>query len=130
VTTLAVREIHAAGRGGPLNQEWFVVENVSDKPFNTAGCAVGVGKGTGRLKILGTVDPGFVIAPGERVRVVTGNPGKKAHGKPPEDGTKNYHLFSAEPLIVGPGTVIALVLRQLDVARGTFDPAAPGGVAA
>jgi hypothetical protein len=127
---LEIREIHAASKGAPLNDEWFIVENVSEKPFHTAGCTVGVARGSGRLRILGTIDPGFSIAPGERVRVVTGNPGKKAHGKPPEqDGVRNYHLFAMEPLIVGPGTVIAFILRQHEVMRGSFDPTAPSGVA-
>jgi hypothetical protein len=128
---LEIREIHATKKNGPLNEEWFVLENTTDKPFSTAGCAVGVTKGSGRLRLLGTLDPGFTIGPGERVRVITGNPGKKAHGKAPEqDGVRNYHLFNAEPLLSGPGSVIALVLRQHEVARATFDPDAKGGVAA
>jgi hypothetical protein len=129
---LAVREIKATGKKGPLNEEWFVVENVSDKPLSTAGCAIGVAKGTGRVRVLGTLDPGFSIAPGEKVRVVTGNPGRKSEGKPPETpGIRNYHLFHGEPLLAaGPGSTVALLLRQMEIARGTFDPAAPGGVSA
>ena len=129
--SLEIREIHAAGKSGPLNEEWFVVENTGDKPFSTAGCTVGLGKGGGRLRAVGTLDPGFMMAPGERVRVVTGNPGKKVHGKPPEtEGVKNYHLFQAEPILNGPGTVVALTLRQHEGARATFDPKAERGVTA
>jgi hypothetical protein len=128
---IAIREIHAAGKNGPLNEEWFIIENAGETPFSTAGCAIGTGKGSGRLHVVGTLDPGFTIAPGEKVRVVTGNPGKKQHGKPPEaDGVKNYHLFQVQPLLTGPGSSVALLLRQHEVARATFDPKAAGGVAA
>lgn len=128
---LAVRQIKTIAKKGPLNEEWFIVENVSDKPLSTAGCAIGVGKGPGRVRVLGTLDPGFSIAPGEKVRVVTGNPGKKSQGAPPDEpGVKNYHLFHGEQLVPSAGTTVALLLRQLEIARGTYDPAAPGGVAA
>jgi hypothetical protein len=127
---LAIREIKAAGKGGLANEEWFVVENVGDKPFSTKDCALGVGKGGGRLKIIGQLDPGFTLAPGEKIRVVVGNPGKKAHGKPPEDALRNYHLFQGGPILLGAGTIIALHLRQLQIMRGIYDPAAAAGVAA
>ncbi len=128
---IEIDEIHAAPKNGPLNEEWFVLQNKGDTPFSTAGCAVGVARGSGRPRSVGTLDPGFTLAPGEKVRIVTGNPGKKQHGKPPETAdVKNYHLFQAEPMIVGPGTSLALSLRQHEVARATFDPKAKRGVAA
>lgn len=130
---LMIREIHAASQGGALNEEWFVVENTGDRPFSTAGVSVSVGKGEGkpRLKPIGTLDPGFTLKPAERVRVITGNPGKKAHGAVPgEDGLKNYHLFLPSALIAGKGTVLGLSLRQQELARATFEPDAPGGVRA
>jgi hypothetical protein len=131
VSKLVIREIHWPGRNGVLNEEWFVVENVSDKPFSTNGCALGVGRGSGRLRPLGTIDPGFTLQPGEKMRVVTGNPGKKAHGKPPEsDDLKNYHLFQGDLLLAGPGAVVGLVLKQHEVVRATFDPKSTGGVVA
>src|SRR5262249_5101204 len=125
---IAIREIHAAPTAGAqavhLNSEWFVVENVGDKPFSTAGCTVSVGKGAkaGRLRAVGTLDPGFTIAPGEQVRVVTGNPAKKAHGPAPEpvDDVKTYHLFLSAPLLSGAGTVVAMSLKQHELARATF----------
>jgi hypothetical protein len=129
---LVIREIHAAPEVPSLNQEWFVLENTGEKSFSTGGCTVAVGKGRGkpaRLKAMGTLDPGFAIGPGEQVRVITGSPAKKAHGKPPEDGVKNYHLFLMVPLLQGAGSVLALSLKQHELARATFDPAAPGGVA-
>lgn len=128
---LVIREIHAASRKEALNEEWFVLENTGDKPFSTAGCSIGVGKGkTPRLRILGTLDPGFTIAPGERVRVVTGNPSRKALGTPPpeEEGVKNYYLFMGAPLLSGSGSVIGVSLKQHELARATYDPEAPSGV--
>jgi hypothetical protein len=128
---IQINEIHVAGKNGPLNDEWFVLENVGDSPFSTSGCAIGIARGSGRLKIIGTLDPGFTLGPGEKVRVVTGNPSKKAHGKPPEVAdVRNYHLFQAEPIIAGPGTAVAITLRQHEVARAMFDPKATRGVAA
>jgi len=130
---LAIIEIHAARGTGALNEEWFVLENPGDKPFSTAGCAVGVGKGKGkatRMRTIGTLDPGFTIQPSERVRVITGNPGRKAHGPVvAREGVRDYHLFLAAPLLAGPGSVLGLSLHQHEVARATFDPQAPGGVA-
>ncbi len=128
---LIIREMHPATSAGALNEEWFVLENTGDRPFSTAGCAVLVGKGKGgRLKPVGTLDPGFTAAPSEKVRVVTGNPGRKAHGKAPETPeVKNYHLFLAAPLLTAAGAVVAMALRQHELVRATFDPAAENGVA-
>jgi len=129
---IEIREIHAAGKTGPLNDEWFLIENTGDAPFSTNGCAIGVARGSGRLRAIGTLDPGFTIAPGEKVRIVTGNPAKKAHGKPPEVAdVRNYHLFQVDPLLRdGAGTAIAITLRQHEVARALFDPKVESGVAA
>src|SRR5262249_38741900 len=111
---LTIREIHPASKPDSLNEEWFVVENPGDKAFSTAGCAVAVGRGNvARLRVIGTLDPGFTIHPGEKVRVITGNPGKKAHGTVvAEEGVRDYHLFLAERLLAGPGAVLGLSLKQ------------------
>src|SRR5262249_24561476 len=122
---IAIREIHAAASAGALNSEWFVVENVGDRPFSTAGCSVSVGKGgKARLRAVGTLDPGFTLAAGERVRVVTGNPGKKAHGATPESEIRTYHLFLGAPRVDGAGSVVAMSLKQHELARAAYDPAA------
>jgi hypothetical protein len=126
---IVIREIHAAENKAALNQEWFVVENTGEGMFNTNGCSVAVGRGKARLRQIGTLDPGFAIAPKEKVRVITGNPGKKAHGQAPtEEGVKNYHLFLAAPLLEGAGSIVAVSLKQLEVTRATFDPKAKDGV--
>jgi hypothetical protein len=128
---LVIREIHAASSATALNEEWFVVENVGDRPFSTAGVTIGVGRGQGkpRLRSIGTLDPGFTLPPGERVRIVTGNPGKKAHGTVPEgDALRNYHLFLAAPIVVGVGSVVGLSLHQHELARATYDPEGAHGL--
>jgi hypothetical protein len=126
---LLIREIHNASTKDALNEEWFVVENPGDKPFSTAGCTVAVGRGSGRLRPIGTLDPGFTLAPNDKIRVVTGNPGRKSHGAIPGDDVKNYHLFLTAPIIHGPGSVVAVSLHQHELARAVFDPKAPAGVA-
>ena len=127
---IAIRELHPPS-GALLNDEWFVVENVGDKAFSPGGCTVSVGKGAKatRLRAVGTLDPGFTLAPGERVRVVTGNPAKKAHGPAPTGDVKTYHLFLSAPLIAGAGSTVAMSLKQHELARATFDPKADHGVA-
>jgi hypothetical protein len=131
IMLLAIREIHAAESRDKLNTEWFVVENTGDKAFSTAGCQIAIGKGSSRLRPVGTIDPGFTIAPGAKVRVVTGNPGKKAQGAAPEAAdVKNYHLFLPNQLLEGPGSILAMSLKQHELVRATFDPKAQTGVAA
>jgi hypothetical protein len=130
---MAIRfvEIHTASDGEQLNTEWVVLENDGKLPFNTRGCGMTVGKkGTSKRSALGIIDPGFVLAPGERVRMLTGNPGTKAHGEPPpEEGMKNYFLFLPKTYVNEAGTVLTLTLRGLAVSKATYDPEAPGGVA-
>jgi hypothetical protein len=86
-------------------------------------------RGSNKKSLLGIIDPGFVLAPGEKVRMCTGNPGTAAHGTAPEDGVKNYYLFLPKAYLAGgAGTVLTLVLRGLPVSKGEFDPTKPAGV--
>ena len=130
---MAIRfvEIHAATDPEQLNTEWVVVANDGKMPFNTRGCGMTVSRrGQKRRSDLGIIDPGFVLMPGDRMRMVTGNPGTKAHGEPPpEDAIKNYFLFLPEVIVKAPGTVLTLTLRGMPVSKAEFDPAAPTGVA-
>src|SRR5690348_15645567 len=91
---MAIRfvEIHASSDPELLNAEWVVIENDGKMPFNTRGCGMTVSrKGQKKRSELGIIDPGFVLHPGEKMRMVTGNPGTKAHGDPPaEEVVKNY----------------------------------------
>ena len=129
---MAIRfvEIKATDDAEALNAEWVILENDGKAPFNTRGCGMTVGRrGSAKKSLLGIMDPGFVLQPGERVRMLTGNPGTQAHGTPPEDGVKNYFLFLPKAYLGGgAGTVLTLVLRGLPVAKAEFDPAQPGGL--
>ncbi|HTL36487.1 MAG TPA: hypothetical protein VL326_25315 [Kofleriaceae bacterium] len=128
---MAIRfvEIKASENPETLNNEWVILENDGKAPFNTRGCGMTVGrKGSNKKSMLGIIDPGVILNPGERVRMCTWNPGTQAHGTPPEDGTKNYFLFLPKTYLKGAGTVLTLVLRGLDVSKAEFDPAQPGGV--
>jgi hypothetical protein len=131
---MAIRffEIKPTENAEELNKEWVILENIGKTPFNTRGCGMTVGrKGSAKKSLLGIIDPGFVLNPGERVRMLTGNPGTQAHGTPPEDDTKNYFLFLPKPYLAGgAGTVLTLVLRGLPVSKAEFDPTQANGVAA
>jgi hypothetical protein len=130
---LKIVEIHPAKQAGALNSEWFVVENTGDTTLTTKNCTVSVSRGNSKKrKELGTIDPGFTIAPGEKVRLVTGNPGRKAHGEmPPEtDKVRNYSLFLGASVLQGPGTVVHFSLRSHPIAKAVFDPAQKQGIGA
>jgi len=130
---MAIRfvEIQASENPEALNSEWVILENVGKTPFNTRGCGMTVGRrGSAKKSLLGIIDPGFVLAPGERMRMLTGNPGTQVHGPGPEDGVPNYHLFLPRIYLNGAGTVLTLVLRGLPVSKAEYDPSQPGGVAA
>jgi hypothetical protein len=129
---MAIRfvEIKAAETPESLNTEWVIVENGGKTPFHTRGCGMTVGRrGSNKKSLLGIIDPGFVLAPGEQMRMCTGNPGTAAHGAAPEDDVKNYFLFLPKTY-VGAGAVLTLVLRGLPVAKAEFDPAAGRGLKA
>ena len=130
---MAIRfmEIKAAENAEALNTEWVILENVGKTPFSTRGCGMTVGKrGSAKKSLLGIIDPGFVMQPGDKVRMLTGNPGTEKHGTAPEDGVKNYFLFLPKTYVGAPGTVLTLTLRGLPVSKAEFDPAQPGGIKA
>jgi hypothetical protein len=132
---MAIRfvELKAAESAEALNSEWVILENAGKAPFNTRGCGVTVGrKGSAKKSLLGIIDPGFVLQPGEKMRMCTGNPATEKHGAPPpEDSVKNYFLFLPKTYLdKGAGTVLTLVLRGLPVAKAEFDPGKPGGIVA
>lgn len=125
-------EIKASENAETLNAEWVVLQNDGKSAFNTRGCGMTVGRrGSAKKSLLGLIDPGFILHPGEKMRMCTGNPATQAHGTaPPEDEVKNYFLFLPRPYLSGgAGTVLTLVLRGLPVAKAEFDPSQPGGVA-
>jgi hypothetical protein len=122
-------EVKAAETTEALNTEWVILENAGKAPFSTRGCGMTVGRrGSNKKSLLGIIDPGFVLQPGERMRMCTGNPGTQAHGAAPEDDVKNYFLFLPKVYVGAAGTVLTLVLRGLPVSKVEYDPAQPRGI--
>ena len=130
---MAIRFVQIKPADSPeaLNTEWVVIENAGKQPFSTRGCGMTVGKrGSNKKSLLGIIDPGFVLNPGDKMRMLTGSSGTVAHGTAPEDDIKNYYLFLPKAYVGVPGTVLTLVLRGLPVSKAEFDPAAPAGIKA
>lgn len=128
---LVFREAHAAPDKKKINEEWFVLENTGASAVSTGGLQVVAARKGKRGSVLGVIDPGFMLQPGEKIIVVSGVPGKKSHGEPPtREGLRVYHLFQREGLLVGEGTTIRLAMNQVEVARITFDPETETGIAA
>ena len=127
---LIFREAHAAPDKKKLNEEYFVLENTGGVAVSTGGLQVIAGRKGKRGAVLGVIDPGFMLQPGEKIIVVSGFPGKKAHGEPPaRDGMRVYHLLQREGLLHGTGTTIRLALNQMEIARFEYDAAKPDGIA-
>ena len=123
-------KINPAESPTTINSEWFILRNDGDKTVSTRGCTIEVSrKGSKKSSSLGSMDPGFSLSPGESVRIITGNPGRKAHGPIPEDDIRNYNLFLAAPMLRGTGTPLTLRLRQLSLASAEFNNDAADGLA-
>lgn len=130
---LVFRTLHRAQEPALLNEEWMIVENTGPGVLSAAGWTLAVSANKSqRPHPIGTLQPGFVIRPGERVRLITGTPSKKVQGTPPveEAGMKDYFLFLREPVLGRAGQVLYVQLKQLEVARATWDPEAPEGIRA
>ena len=126
---LVFREAHAAPDKKKINEEWFILENTGASAINTRGLQVLQGKTGQRGSFLGTIDPGFMLQPGEKILVASGSPGKKSHGEPPApEKMRVYHLLQREVLLRGSGTIIRFTLNQMEIAKLVYDPAAPNGV--
>jgi hypothetical protein len=127
---LVFEEVHAASDPKKVNDEWFLLVNQSASPVSTRGLAVIVSRPGKRGSVMGHIDPGFMLQPGEKIIIFSGIPGKKSLGDPPErEGLRTYPLMQREVLLKGTGTVLRLVLNQVDVAKVTFDKASANGVA-
>jgi hypothetical protein len=129
--SLVIQTLHRASAPELLNEEWMVIENTGPAPLSSSGWSIEVGRKGQRPHALGTLQPGFLLQPGARMRLVTGTASKKAQGAPPvEEGLPNYHLFLREPVLKAPGLVLHVKLKQHVLASVTFDPDAPHGIAA
>jgi hypothetical protein len=127
---LAFEEIHAAPDKKKVNEEYFVLANTGASAISTAGLQVIVARPGKRGSVMGQIDPGFVLQPGERILILSGIPGKQSQGEPPvREGMRIYYLFQREGLLRGQGTTLRFALNQVDVARVTYDPNAANGIA-
>jgi hypothetical protein len=128
---LIIRELHPAKSPEALNEEWLLLENTGPNVVNAQGCAVTVAKrAADRARPLGTLDPGFILKPNEKIRLVTGTPSKKAQGVPPEDkDVRNYHLFLKERVLSQPGIVVRVAMKQLELAKAVYAPTSENGIA-
>jgi len=122
--SLVFRSLHAASKPDLLNEEWLLLENTGPGVLNAAGWSVTVARQGQRPRPLGTLSPGFIMQPGDKVRLITGSPGKKSLGTPPTDeaGVKLYYLFLREPVLARPGLVLRIALNQAELARAVFAP--------
>jgi hypothetical protein len=126
---LIFREAHAAPDKKKVNEEFFVLENTGGTAISTARLQVIASRKGKRGNVLGMIDPGFTLQPGEKIMVVSGFPGKKSHGEVPErEGLRVYHLLQREGLLQGTGTIIRLAMNQIEIARLEYDAEAPNGV--
>ena len=128
---LVFEEVHAAPDKKHVNQEWFVLANTGASPVSTAGLQVIVNTPGKRGSVMGQIDPGFLLQPGEKILIVSGIPGKVSQGDPPaREGMRTYHLFQREGLLRGSGTTLRFAMNQVDIARVTYDRETPNGIAA
>jgi hypothetical protein len=122
-------EVHAAPDKKKVNEEFFVLANQGASAVSTAGLQVIVSRPGKRGSVMGQIDPGFVLQPGEKILIMSGIPGKQAQGEPPvRDGMRTYHLFQREGLLKGRGTTIRFAINQVDVARVSYDSSSANGI--
>ena len=127
---LVFEEAHAAPDKKKVNEEFFVLANQGATAVSTAGLQVIVSRPGKRGSVMGQIDPGFVLQPGEKILIISGIPGKQAQGEPPvREGMRTYHLFQREGLLKGNGTTVRFAINQVDVARVTYDRNSASGIA-
>lgn len=120
---LTITEVHRRSEEKLLNDEWFVLENLTDGDISTRDCRVTLTKAGGRKALeLAKLDPGFKVEPGAKMRVVCGRPGTKAHGKPPDDDVENYFLLMKVPLFKWQGGTLTVAKGQLVMASLALTP--------
>ena len=127
---LVFEEVHASPDKKKVNEEYFVLANAGASAVSTAGLQVIVSRPGKRGSVMGQIDPGFVLQPGEKILILSGIPGKQSQGQPPtREGMRTYYLFQRESLLHGSGSTLRFAINQVDIARVTYDKNAPGGVA-
>ena len=74
---LVFRELHKAKSPDLLNEEWLLLENTGPTVVTAQKVDLTVARRpTDRPHPLGTLDPGFILHPSEKIRLVTGTPSK------------------------------------------------------
>ena len=127
---LVFEEVHAASDKKKVNEEYFVLANTGASAVSTAGLHVVVGRPGKRGSVMGQIDPGFVLQPGEKILIISGIPGKQSQGEPPiREGMRTCYLFQREGLIRGSGTTLRFALNQVDIARVRYQKDAANGIA-
>jgi hypothetical protein len=127
---LVFRELHKSKSPDKLNEEWLLLENTGPSVVTAQKVELTVARrATDRPHPLGTLDPGFILHPNEKIRLVTGTPSKKAHGTPPEEkDIKNYHLFLREPVLKSAGMIVRVTQKQQELAKATYAPTSKTGI--
>ena len=128
---LVFRELHKAKSPDLLNEEWLLLENTGPAVVTAQKVELTVARRpSDRPHPLGTLDPGFILHPNGKIRLVTGTPSKKAHGTPPDEkgDVKNYHLFLREPVLTTPGMVVRVSQKQQELAKAIYAPKAKHGI--
>lgn len=126
---LVFEEAHSAPDKKKVNEEYFVLANQGATAVSTAGLQVIVSRPGKRGSVMGQIDPGFVLQPGEKILIISGIPGKLAQGEPPvREGMRTYYLFQREGLLKGNGTTVRFAINQVDVARVTYDRNSASGI--
>ncbi|MGZ3405373.1 MAG: hypothetical protein ACXVAN_02945 [Polyangia bacterium] len=128
---LVFRELHKAKSPDKLNEEWLLLENTGPNVVTAQKVDLTVARrASDRPHPLGTLDPGFILQPNQKIRLVTGTPSKKAHGTPPDekDDIKNYHLFLREPVLKTPGMIVRVTQKQMELAKAIFAPTEKSGI--
>ncbi len=128
---LVFRELHKAKSPDKLNEEWLLLENTGPNVVTAHKVDLTVARRPSeRPHPLGTLDPGFILQPNQKIRLVTGTPSKKAQGTPPDekDEIKNYHLFLREPVLTTPGMVVRVSQKQQELAKAVYAPAKKAGI--
>jgi hypothetical protein len=127
---LIFEEVHAAPDKKKVNEEYFILANRGASAVSTAGLHVIVSRPGKRGSVMGQIDPGFVLQPGEKILILSGIPGKQSQGEPPvREGMRTYYLFQREGLLHGSSTTLRFALNQVDVARVAYQKDAPNGIA-
>ncbi len=127
---LVFEEVHAAPDKKRVNEEFFILSNTGASAISTAGLQVIISRPGKRGSVMGQLDPGFVLQPGEKILVISGIPGRQSQGQPPaREGMRTYFLFQREAVLFGHGTTLRLAINQVDMARVTYDKEAENGIA-